>query len=274
MYEAYWGLRERPFEQLADARFYYPSDAHQGALLKLRYAIEHRRAAALLTGPSGSGKTQILHKLSDLLPTAYQPLVHLRFPQMPADQLLAYLADELAPAPTDSSWNGSIQLPLRRIQQSLLARWRQQRHTVVVIDEAHVLRSAESWETVRLLLNLQHQNQMLLTMILVGQSPILAALRDFPELEERLEMKCTLSRWSATESAAYLEHRLRVAGASRSIFTASALDALHDLCEGTPRKLNRLADLALVVGYAEESPQIDDAQVQAVAADMLMPASD
>ncbi|MFM7845847.1 MAG: ExeA family protein [Planctomycetota bacterium] len=274
MYEAYWGLQERPFEQLAEARFYYPSDAHQGALLKLRYAIEHRRAAALLTGPSGSGKTQILHKLTDLLPAAYQPLVHVVFPQMPADQLLAYLADELDSTHHDLNENSSLQWQLRRIQQSLLARWRQQRHTVIVLDEAHVLRCADSWETVRLLLNLQHQNQMLLTMILVGQSPILAALRDFPELEERLEMKCTLTRFTATESSAYLEHRLRVAGASRSIFTPPALDALHDLCDGIPRKLNRLADLALVVGYAEESPQIDEAQVQAVAADMLMPASD
>lgn len=274
MYETYWELQERPFEQLADRRFYYPCEAHQGALLKLRYAIENRRAAALLTGPSGTGKTQLLMQLAELLPATYHPLVHLVFPQMPADQLLAYLADELDPTHSAPDQIGNVQTELRRIQQSLLGRWRDQRRAIIVLDEAQVLQSAECWETIRLLLNLQQQGQSLLTILLVGQSSLLATLRDFPELDERLEMKCCLTKFSPTETAAYVEHRLRVAQASRPIFTPAAVDALHDLCDGIPRRINRLADLTLVVGYAEELTMIDADQVQAVANDMLMPAID
>src|SRR4029079_12254184 len=95
MYEAYWQLQSRPFENSPDARFYYPSESHQGALLKLRYAIENRRGAALLAGALGTGKSLAVATLRRLLPDSFAPFVHLVFPDMPARELLAYLAAEL-----------------------------------------------------------------------------------------------------------------------------------------------------------------------------------
>src|SRR5882757_4984742 len=114
MYETYWQLDRRPFENNnSDVRFYYPGESHQGALLKLRYAVENRRTAALLSGASGSGKTLLVGQLRRHLAKQFSPVVHLVFPQMPAELLLAYLADELG-ARTESR-SDNIEFTVRRI---------------------------------------------------------------------------------------------------------------------------------------------------------------
>ncbi len=97
MFEAYWKLQARPFSAGTATRCYYPAETHQGALLKLRYTIEQRRGAALLVGPSGSGKTLLVRLLAEQLNEQFRPFIHVVFPQMPAAELLAYLATELGP---------------------------------------------------------------------------------------------------------------------------------------------------------------------------------
>jgi general secretion pathway protein A len=82
MYEAYWELSAKPFEDAADGRSYYPSECHQGALLKLRYAIENRRGGALVVGAPGLGKTLLVRTLARQLPESIRPIVRLVFPQM------------------------------------------------------------------------------------------------------------------------------------------------------------------------------------------------
>ena len=139
MYETYWQLKQKPFENAADPRFYYPGESHQAALLKLRYAIENRRGGALLAGPSGVGKTLLTTMLPGILGEAFTPLVHLVFPQMSTAELLAYLADELG--------RRRIRPPgrpaCRRASGGSSSSWpptaEQGRHAVLVIDEAHLL---------------------------------------------------------------------------------------------------------------------------------------
>jgi general secretion pathway protein A len=84
MYEAYWRLEHRPFENTNDPRFYYPGESHQGTLLKLRYAVENRRGGAVLAGGSGTGKTLLVQALARQLNDSCQPFVQLVFPQMSA----------------------------------------------------------------------------------------------------------------------------------------------------------------------------------------------
>src|SRR5438094_8112061 len=95
MYQSYWQLDSRPFEHASDERFYYGAESQRGALLKLRYVLENRRGAAVLAGESGLGKTLLIQKLLSDLDGSFTPQVHLVFPQMPADQVLTYLADQL-----------------------------------------------------------------------------------------------------------------------------------------------------------------------------------
>ena len=98
MYETYWQLQEKPFDNTCDPRFYYPAESHQTSLLKVRYAVENGRGGAVLAGPPGCGKTLLVHMLRQALGPACTPIVHIVFPQMSAPELLSYLADELTGA--------------------------------------------------------------------------------------------------------------------------------------------------------------------------------
>ncbi len=268
MYEAYWQLDAKPFEPTADVRFYYPGESHQAALLKLRYAIENRREAALLAGPAGLGKTLLVSALARLLPAHCQPLVHVVFPQMPPEQLIAYIANELTGevSPHDDY---TIDRNVRRIQKRLIDNVATKRHAVLVVDEAHLLRDNGGLETLRLLLNLQVGGAPAMTLVLMGHTLLLPTLERLPELDERLGVKCLLRRFKLEETMAYISHRLTAAGAKRPIFDASALEAVHELAHGTPRQINRLCDLALLIGFADERAGINAAQVEAVADELV-----
>ncbi len=271
MYEAYWNLESKPFESTNDTKFYYPSETHQGALLKLRYAVENRRGAALLTGQAGLGKTLLVHSLNNLLEESFAPRIHLVFPQMPAEQLLAYLADELT---EETGTQLDVATNVRRIERALADNVDAGRHAVVVIDEAHVLHSQQSLETLRLLLNFEYDAQAGMTVLVVGQPALLPVLDRKPELDERLAVKCLLRRFTTEETISYVTHRLRGAGGSESIFDEAALEAIHRHANGIPRRINRLCDLSLLIGFAEERDAITQAQIDSVHGELVTVAPD
>lgn len=268
MYEAYWQLDRRPFETGSDPSFYYPCEAHQGALLKLRYAIENARGAALLAGASGVGKSVVLHTLKRQLHDQFDPFVHLAFPQMPAAELLAYLADELSPPARSATATGSIKDSVRRIEQALLENTEGGGHAIIVVDEAHLLDDRHTWETLRLLSNLQSETGPHFTLILAGQPRLLPMIDRMPQWEERLAVKCLLRPFTLEETMGYISHRMNSAGATEAIFDTAALEAVHHLAHGNARKINRLCDLALLVAFAEELQGIGGPQIEAVAGEL------
>ena len=272
MYESYWQFEKRPFENTSDQRFYYPGEAHQGALLKLRYAVENRRGAALLTGASGLGKTLVVRTLAEQVPPRFQPFVHLVFPQLPPEQLLAYLADELTAERTGGE--PPLHESLGRITQMLSENYESRRHAVVVVDEAHLLQDPVTLDMLRLLTNFEWGGEPALTLLLVGQPSLLPMLDRMPELDERLAVKSLLTRFTSDDTSAYVHHRLSVAGARQKIFTDDAVDAIHHLAQGIPRRINRLCDLALLIGYAEELSSIDAAHIESVAEELITVAAD
>jgi general secretion pathway protein A len=260
MYIKHWGLERRPFDKQDDPRFYYPSETHQAALLKLRYAIENRQGGGMLASLPGLGKTRLVGALFQSLTDVCQPQVHLRFPQLDPTSLVAYLAAELS---GERNGHVPLEVSLQRIEQVLENNVQQGRHALIVIDDAHVLCGTETMETVRLLWNYEPA----WTVLLAGQLALLPALERMPEMEERLSVKCLLRCFTADETAAYVSHRLRIAGAANAdaIFLPQALQAMHERTDGVPRKINRLADMALLIGFADELPNIDADHIQAIA---------
>jgi general secretion pathway protein A len=274
MYQAYWQLDARPFDHSADARCYFPGPSQQAALLKLRYVVENRRGAAVLAGESGLGKTLVAQTLVRQLSDTFRPRVHLVFPQMPAEQLLAYLAEQIAGSTLTRSASEGISTPsidqsLRRIEHALTEHAKAGRHAIIVIDEAHLLRESRALETVRLLLNFEHDAQPLATYLLVGQTGLALDVQRLPQLDERLAVKCLLSRLTVEETGAYIQHRLTAAGTKRPIFDPSAIEEIHQLTHGIPRRINRLCDLALLVGYGEELRSLGKSQIQAIYEELI-----
>jgi type II secretory pathway predicted ATPase ExeA len=270
MYQSYWRLKQKPFESCADPQFYYPSDSHQAALLKLRYAIENRRGGALLAGASGTGKTLLARMLRDMVGPEFAPIVHLVFPQMSTSELLAYLAGQLDAGPAGDRTDASV----RRIEQFLAENTDQGRHAVVLLDEAHLVERPETLEALRLLMNFEPGGKPGLTVVLVGQPAILPTLDRMPQLEERLGVKCLLRTLTAQETAAYVDHRLKSAGATAPIFDDDALATLHALSHGVARRINRLCDLALLIGFAEERSTISAGQLEAVGEELTAVAAE
>ena len=268
MYESYWKIEQKPFENRSDPRFYYPDESHQAALLKLRYAVENCRGAALLAGPSGSGKTFLVGMLRGALDERCSPFVHLVFPQMSAEELLAYLAVELGQMTNTGSTPG-VHHSIGSIAKALAENTERGKHAVVVIDEAHLIGDSRTLEALRLLLNFEFAGRPGMTLLLVGQPGILPILDRTPQLEERLGVKCLLRPLTQSATAEYVGHRLSLAGAADAIFDADALQTLHQLTHGIPRRINRLCDLALLIGYAEEQSRITSEQLESVSRELV-----
>jgi len=267
MYEAYWKLSQKPFENCSDSRFYFPGESHQAALLKLRYAIENHRGGALLAGPPGSGKTLLVGMMRAMLGEPFSPFVHLAFPQMPTDQLLACLACELSGK--DGQRSLTVQQSVRRIERFLAENTEQGRHAVVVLDEAHLLDDNQTLEAIRLLMNFEPAGRPGWTLLLAGQPGILPILDRLPQLEERLGVKCLLRPFTAAETASYVNHRLQVAGARHAIFENESLAVLHQKTHGIARRINRLCDLALLIGFADQRATISPAQLDAIHQELI-----
>lgn len=222
----------------------------------------------MVAGPCGVGKTLLVQKLLEQLPNATRPVVQIVYPQMSSHELLAYLAARLAPPEKPLGPTPSVDQSWLRIETLLDNSADRDERPLVIVDEAHLLEDAGTLETIRLLLNLQRDEVPLLTVLLVGQSLLLSTLGRTPRLEERLDIAALVEPLSVDETAGYVEQRLAVAGAQSSIFTFEAVDALHQLSHGIPRRINRLGDLALLVGYANRADTIDAELMQSVASEL------
>jgi general secretion pathway protein A len=267
MYEDYWQLQSRPFDDVIDAASYYPSEVHQAALLKLRYAIENQRGAALLCGASGSGKTLIVNTLRRQLPPTCSPLVHVVFPTLTPRELVAYLADEVGA--DQASDKNALDEHLHRLQKFLAENAAKGRQAVLAIDEAHLLIDEGLLDTVRLLLNFEVAGRPAWTLLLVGQPTLLPVIDRMPAFEDRLAVKCLLRPLTVDETISYVNHRMTAAGARREVFTHDALIMLHQITCGYPRRINRVCDLALLIGFAEELRNLSASHIEAVASELV-----
>lgn len=268
MYLDYWQLASKPFEPGTDRTHFFSSESHESALLKLRYAVENRRGAVLLAGPAGVGKTTLVQLFRSELAAEFQPQAHLVFPQMSSRDLLVYLAEQIG-APAAETPRHTIEESVRRLETTLRKNAEQGRHALVVVDEAHLLEDCGALETMRLLLNFEVGGGPALTLVLIGQMSLVSAVGRLPSLEERLAVKALLRSFTVEETATYVGHRLNAAGATREIFTPDALEALHYLGHGVARQINRLGDLALLVGYADELPRLTATQIEAVSEELV-----
>jgi len=265
MYQSHWGLHSRPFDSRPEASFYYPSESHQAALLKMHYAIESRRSVAVLCGEPGLGKSMLLDAVFSQLPEFIAPTVRVVYPAMPPEQLLRYIARQIAPQESSETFGG-VGHSIETIERILRHNVSDNQHAVIAIDEAHLLEQCGSLEPIRLLLNLATElaeAESALTLVLSGSPILLSHLARHTALEDRVAVRCVLDRFSGQETAAYIQHRLATAGWNKpSMFDGGAISLIQELTLGVPRRINRLCDLALMVAYAQDKPRIDATTIE------------
>lgn len=262
MYQSYWKLNEPPFRHQARPAFFYRAGTHEAAILKLRYAIEHRLGAALLTGGIGYGKSCLTQTLESELPEAFTPVIRLIYPQLSPPEFLAWLAVKLG-VPERATADIRLDQTLRHLEARLHQFTEQGRSPTIIIDEAHIVESPAIYRTFQMLLNYQEQG-LSFSLLFVGDRPLAGQIGRFGALDERIPIRAVLQPLTRQETAAYVQHRLAVAGRKNTVFDEAAMTAVFELSGGVPRRINRLCDLALLVGYADQLPLLTAAEVEAV----------
>ncbi|MBE0433130.1 AAA family ATPase [candidate division WOR-3 bacterium] len=265
-YESYYNLIEHPFSLAADERFYYDSPQHSKALLKLSHAVETEKGLALLIGPLGTGKTTLSRRLLDqsLDQRAEATLLVIVHPEITSLWFLKKIALML-----DAGSEGEDKIKIiTAVYHRLLDLARERRKVVILIDEAHMLRSKEIMEEIRGLLNLESERGKLLNFVLFGLPETEEYLKFDPPLHQRVAIRCMLETLDENATYGYISHRLRVAGGSQSLFDREALKAIYFYSRGNPRAINTICDNALLEGCLLKREQIDVTIVDDTAQDL------
>jgi general secretion pathway protein A len=273
MYEAFFGLRERPFELTTTPRFLFLPARHREALSNLQYGILGRRGITLLLGEAGTGKTTLVRAALEFQRARHVASVYVGNPRLTRTEFYEMLAAgfDLGPAAAQSKARFLIEL-----DRVLLDRHRAGGISALFLDEAQSL-SDELLEEVRLLSNLETGSEKTLPVVLSGQIELADRLNEpsLRQLKQRIALRCTLLPLDLRETAAYIAKRVRIAGGdAAALFTADAVQVIFQRSRGVPRTINVICDNALVTAFALQRPQVDREIVLEVCRDFdLEPAS-
>lgn len=260
MFTGYWGLNRAPFQTVPDPDFFCPFRASQEILDRLMYVIEYGKGIALLTGEVGAGKSTLSRVLICELDEEKFDVGLVINPSLPPKELLHEISLQLGISPPKSQRSALF----RAINEHLLENAQRGRITVLIIDEAHTIGHKAAFEDLRMLLNFQLGDRHLLSLILFGQPELRAMIAQQRPLDQRVAFRMNLGSLSVEETASYIAFRLKMAGATRQIFTDDAVKVIHREAEGIPRSINNLCDLCLFEGMRREMKEVDGAFVKAV----------
>jgi general secretion pathway protein A len=263
MYEAFYGLKVKPFSLLPDPHFLYWAGPHSMAFAMLEYGVMNHAGFTVISGEIGSGKTtlikHLLKKLSGNIAVGLVSNIHGERADLLNWVLMAFGQD----------FEGRSAIKLhRRLADFLVKRHEQNQRTVLIIDEAQNL-GEKTLEELRILSNINEGGHELLQIILSGQ-PELKSLLSRPSLvqfAQRVSSDFHLGLLAPKEVPSYIDHRLAVAGATRPLFSDDTFQLIFTATKGTPRLINLLCDTALMYGFATGAQIINLPLIQGVLRD-------
>jgi general secretion pathway protein A len=265
MYEEFFGFRERPFDLTPNPRYVVLTASHREALSNLEYGISSRKGITLLIGDAGSGKTTMIRAAMERQPTHVYS-VHVQNPALKRDEFIELMAARFGLSGQAARSKAVFLLELERL---LRARAERGELTVLVVDEAQSL-PTDLLEEIRLLVNIETNDEKLLCVIMAGQ-PELASRLDQPglrQLKQRVALRCELRALGLSDTAAYLAGRIRAAGGvGAHVFTRDAVGLIHRHSKGLPRLISVIADNALLTGFAAGQRPVTSELVREVCAD-------
>ncbi len=266
MYTSFFGLNEKPFSITPNPRYLYMSERHTEALAHLIYGIKDSGGFVQLTGEVGTGKTTLVRGLLQRLPGNADVALVLN-PQLSATEFLAAILTELdIPLPDDT---GSLKALTDALNRFLLENYSKGRRTILLVDEAQNF-AVDVLEQIRLLTNLETARHKLLQITLIGQPELrtMLARTDLRQLAQRVTARYHLEPLTQEDTEEYVQHRLKVAGATRPIFSKPACKELYRLSGGIPRVINVIADRALLGAFTAEEALVEPAMVRRAAAEV------
>lgn len=260
----FFGLRENPFSINPNPRFLYLTPLTQVAFQRLVDGIRNRKGLILLTGEVGTGKTLLLRRLLDWLSEQKMPTALIFNSHVDPDHLLDLILGDFGIA-CESEFKSEKLIALNRW---LLERYRVGQTPVLIVDEAQGL-PLQALEEVRLLLNLETPRQKLLQVILAGQPELEEKLKahELRQFRQRITVRCRTAPLNVEETQAYIEERLRKAGAQERIFEPKAAVYVHAYSRGIPRVMNLICEHSLIAACAEGTRVVSPQFVESAARD-------
>jgi general secretion pathway protein A len=259
MYEAFYGLREKPFSILPDPDLIYWGQSHRLAYAMLEFGVMNRAGFTVITGEIGSGKTTLLRHLLKRIDRRLAVGLISNTPSGPLGML------QWAMMAFDQPFEGTYPVLFRRFQHFLYSEYLKGRRTILILDEAQNL-SLQALEELRMLSNINADKDQFLQIILVGQPQLKDLLRDprLLQFAQRVSSDFHLKALNPTEVAQYIDYRLEAVGCREQLFTDEACELIAHASRGIPRTINILCDTALVYGYAGNTDVIDAGLVRSV----------
>jgi general secretion pathway protein A len=258
MYEAFYGLKEKPFSLTPNPKFFYLSEAHREALDHLLYGIQQREGFIAITGDVGTGKTTLcralLAKLDDRTKTGL-----IFNPVLSEEELLRSVLHDFGLSGAGATKKELVD----ELNQFLIHLLTEGQNAVLIVDEAQDL-SEEILEQIRLLSNLETEREKLIQIVLVGQLGLLDLLAapSLKQLNQRISVRYRIRPLTEHEATQYIFHRLLVAGSTgEAIFSPAALKAIYRYSRGIPRLINLVCDRALLQGFVDQDPQVTPSRV-------------
>lgn len=265
-YLEYYNLKEHPFSNVVDNRFYYKAIQHSEALVRLKYAVDTKKGLAVVIGDIGTGKTTLARRLlEELDENIYEAiLLVVIHSAVSADWLLKKLAIQLGVSDVKDD---KVDL-LSQIYKRLFELGEHGRAAVVIIDEVQMLKSKEIMEEFRGLLNMEMPEGKMVNFIFVGLPELDSVLALDEPLKQRVAVRVRLKALSEENTKDYVRHRMQVGGCPRNPFTDGAMKTIFKYSNGVPRLINTICDNALLDGYLFKTNIIDEAIINAVAVDL------
>jgi general secretion pathway protein A len=251
MYEAFYGMRERPFDLAVNPRFLYLTLRHREALGNLQYGITARKGITLLIGEAGTGKTTLVHAALESHKDDDARIVCVTNPTLTRSEFFEFLAHGFGLSPDAATSKTRF---LFELERTLIERRQRNAVTALVIDEAQSL-PHELLEEVRLLANIETPTEKLLPVVLAGQPEVADRLNtaELRQLKQRVALRCILTPLDLPDTAAYIARRIQIAGGNPAqVFTRSAVEAIFSHSRGIPRTISVICDNALVTGFAKD----------------------
>jgi len=258
MYQSYWGIDQSPFSGRFDPRFFFESPTHEEALARLNFLVEQQRRMGLLLGPAGSGKSFLLDVFAAAMRRQHRAVVRLALPGREPLEVLGELLGRLGrPAAPDRG------LPYlwRRLSDSLAEQRFQRTPVVLLLDDA----ARAEPEVLALLERLSRYDlspQTQLTIVLSCEPEGLGALGR--RLLDLVELRIELEPWESATASDYLQTALSRAGRRQPLFDSAAMERIHQLSGGIPRRVAQLADLALLAGAGSDADRVSAETIDAV----------
>jgi general secretion pathway protein A len=259
----FFGLKEEPFKDNLDERFYYSTKQHERAYASMVFCITSNEPAGIILGQSGLGKSLISQRILKAIKEypQYIPALVLIYPQMPKTALLKEILSQIGVEVPKK--NPTTQDLLDLLHSYIIARYREGKRLVLILDESHFL-NVQALHLLRSLTNLETPKEKLITAIFIAEDRFVRRLqyKTYESLRTRIKIKARLEPLNLDETEEYVKHRLSVAGCENSLFADEVFPVIYEKSHGICRNISKIAGQALFDAAFEEKKTIGLAQLQ------------